>query len=368
MDDFRELSQCFSESYVEARDLFLCLALDLGFEVSSQRIPAEFHSRPASFLFIDVAVREGTASSPWRTVIVTSGLHGVEGFFGSAVQCAAMKRLLRTRTGATPRLIFVHALNPYGFAFIRRCNEDNVDLNRNFLSEPDAYRGSPPDYGRFDPMLNKPSPPSRFEPFRCLALLAILRYGMPALRRAIASGQYDYPKGLFFGGSRPCATTQFVQEQFPKWLESGPGPTLHLDFHTGLGRWGEYQLLADLPPTAVQAERIRQAFGREVVSGQQSSSVAYVARGSISEWCLKHAVGLDYNYLCAEFGTYSAVKVLAALRAENQAHHWGRPESPAYQWAKRRLLEAFCPRSPQWRRRALTQGVELIGRALLAGR
>ena len=27
---------------------------------------------------------------------------------------------------------FIHALNPFGFAWLRRVNEDNVDLNRNF--------------------------------------------------------------------------------------------------------------------------------------------------------------------------------------------------------------------------------------------
>jgi len=29
--------------------------------------------------------------------------------------------------------VLVHAINPYGFAWTRRVNEDNVDLNRNFV-------------------------------------------------------------------------------------------------------------------------------------------------------------------------------------------------------------------------------------------
>ena len=33
-----------------------------------------------------------------------------------------------------PTIVFVHALNPYGMANNRRFNEDNIDLNRNFLS------------------------------------------------------------------------------------------------------------------------------------------------------------------------------------------------------------------------------------------
>ena len=37
-------------------------------------------------------------------------------------------------------LVFIHAVNPYGFSQLRRVNEDNVDLNRNFrdFSHPPA--------------------------------------------------------------------------------------------------------------------------------------------------------------------------------------------------------------------------------------
>ena len=252
-------------------------------------------------------------------MIVSSGLHGVEGMLGSAVQCAVLDRLAEAGENAShPRLVFIHALNPYGFAWIRRCNEENVDLNRNFLSDLQSYRGSPSGYGRLNPLLNKPTPPSPYEPFLLQSLLVIARYGLQALKRAIAAGQYDYPQGLFYGGQQPCETTRFVQERFESWLGSGGGPVVHLDFHTGLGKRGDYQLLADLPPTAAQAARIHRLFGRDVTSGHQSPSVAYVARGSIGEWCLKHAAGHDYSYLCAEFGTYSSIKVLRALRAENR--------------------------------------------------
>jgi hypothetical protein len=31
-------------------------------------------------------------------------------------------------------LVFIHAVNPYGFHHDRRVNEDNIDINRNFLT------------------------------------------------------------------------------------------------------------------------------------------------------------------------------------------------------------------------------------------
>jgi hypothetical protein len=56
--------------------------------------------------------------------------------------------------------------------------------------------------------------------------------------------------------------------------------------------------------------------------------------------------------------------MLRALRAENQAHHWGKPGDPLSQRAKQRLKEVFCPSSPQWRRRVLERSVGLVEAAV----
>ena len=106
-------------------------------------------------LTIDAAIF-GT-DRPRRVVLITSGLHGVEGFFGSAVQLALMDNLPAARQppdGAA--VIMLHALCPFGFDQLRRTNEDNIDLNRNFLKSGDSYAGSPPGYAELDPLLNPP--------------------------------------------------------------------------------------------------------------------------------------------------------------------------------------------------------------------
>lgn len=352
----------FREDYFAARQQFLSLTGQFGWTVTSHPLAAR--GPAGESLWIDVAETAGRGDAARRTVIVSSGLHGVEGFLGSAVQCGAIRQIVSAGKTSAPRTLFIHALNPYGFAWIRRCNEDNVDLNRNFPSPGNAYRGSPDDYGPLNWLLNKTTPPSRWEPFQLLATAAILRYGLPRLKRAIATGQYDFPKGLFYGGSEPCETTRFVQSQFAGWLGDAQHDVLHLDVHTGLGESGEFQLLADVPPSPEQSRRICKIFGRDVHSGQQSPAVAYSARGSISEWCQTTAGERDYQYLCVEFGTYPPTKVLAALRAENRAHHWDRPGNASHRWAKGLLQEAFCPRSPTWRSQCVERGLELVSRAI----
>ena len=44
--------------------------------------------------------------------------------------------------GPGDALVLVHVLNPYGMAWLRRTNENNVDLNRNFLLDGGAYASS----------------------------------------------------------------------------------------------------------------------------------------------------------------------------------------------------------------------------------
>ena len=80
----------------------------------------------------------------------------------------------------------------------------------------------------------------------------------------------------------------------------------------------------------------------------------------------RHLADRDYRFLGAEFGTHSILRVLSALRAENRAHHHCQPGEPAYERAKRELMECFCPRSSAWRKRAVEQGLGIIERAVVA--
>ena len=141
-------------------------------------------------LTIDVGC--SSAGDSDRTLIVSSGVHGVEGFFGSAVQLAMLEQW-EHRTPPV-RCVLLHGLNPFGFAWLRRFDENNVDPNRNFLQAGERYAGSPPHYADLDKLLNPQRPPSTVEVFLLKALPAIVQYGMPALRQAVAAGQYGSPK------------------------------------------------------------------------------------------------------------------------------------------------------------------------------
>jgi len=123
------VSDYFARSYDEARDKFLASARSAGARISSyphpdRRGPAEEE------LAIDVAILGPVEAE--IALLMISGTHGVEGFCGSGCQVGYLTDRLYEALSAGVMSILVHAVNPHGFAWLRRVNEDNVDLNRNF--------------------------------------------------------------------------------------------------------------------------------------------------------------------------------------------------------------------------------------------
>src|SRR5215469_15060737 len=127
----------FSKDYQEARAKFLDAAGSAGAVMS--RFALDQRGPEGSELSTDVAWLGPRAA---KSVIVTiSATHGVEGFFGSATQTEWLRRI---KSGALPEdvaALYIHALNPYGFAWLRRTNETNVDINRNWV---DFTKALPP--------------------------------------------------------------------------------------------------------------------------------------------------------------------------------------------------------------------------------
>ncbi len=355
-----EAATTFSADYRTARARFREAAARLGWACDAY--PTGGAGPQGEELTIDVAASSPQAAR--RVLVISSGLHGVEGFLGSAIQLALLDRWRREQSPAKDiRCVMLHALNPHGFAWLRRCDADNIDPNRNFLLDGVEYRGSPAAYSLLDGLLNPRRPASRWDLFYPRMSWALARLGMPALKDAVVSGQYDFPAGLFFGGSGPSRTRQILRQHMKAWI-GGATSVVHLDLHTGLGRWGTYKLITDDTLRPDERSWIARTFGPVVHDEGDPRGVAYQASGSLGRWCRAQDLAPEYLFAFAEFGTYGNLRVLAGLRAENRAHHWGRTNDGATLRAKARLLELFCPASAQWRTRALAQGMEVVEKAI----
>lgn len=348
----------FSSDYFTARERFLTLAQSHTGDTRSY--PIEARGPASEMLSIDTAYYGG--ERPRRLLIVSCGTHGVEGFAGSALQCRFLSGFNPGSLSDDEGILFIHALNPYGFAHLRRANENNVDLNRNNLAR---FPGPPNSaYARLNPWLNPPTPPGGVDLFLVKGVWLMLRQGGAALKQAIAGGQYDFPQGIFYGG-RAQEKSLSVLEQIlrdPRLL--GVERVLHLDLHTGLGHSGSYKLLVDFPADSTDFKRLATWFGEEnVASNHPETSIAYTVSGLLSQVTETVFDRAQVFPIVLEFGTYNIVRLMRVLCAENRFYFHGDQTSPAATLVRRELLEVFCPRDPNWRRRFLENGMRVLAQA-----
>src|SRR5688500_14909024 len=108
-------ASAFSPDYIAARARFRSSSMAAGARLESHGIGLP--GPDGDELTVDVAILGD--DRPDRAVVVSGGLHGVEGFFGSAVQAALLEdRLAGWKPPSGAAVVLVHALNPYGFAFL----------------------------------------------------------------------------------------------------------------------------------------------------------------------------------------------------------------------------------------------------------
>jgi hypothetical protein len=109
--------------------------------------------------------------------------------------------------------------------------------------------------------------------------------------------------------------------------------------------------------------QLTREFPTSVVQGLDPNGVLYEIRGVLGTWLAQRAPAVQYDCLLAEFGTYPALQVLAALRYENRVHHYAAGDQTLRQRARARALEAFCPRANGWRRAVIARALGAIGEA-----
>jgi hypothetical protein len=174
-------------------------------------------------------------------------------------------------------------------------------------------------------------------------------------------GQYEFSDWLFFGGAARSQSATLLEDLLPRLLGSC-GEVVHLDFHTGLGRWGRGKLLLSEDASSASAGWWRTHFGSSHVAESDGSPGRYRIRGGFGTWLKAQFPHCRYQFATAEFGTYSPLRVIRALADELHWHSKLGTQLPDH-WARRRLTEMFVPRDRRWRTQSLHAGHSLIHRA-----
>jgi hypothetical protein len=340
-----DLHACFAPTYALARGGFLQRAEREGARLHSVLHPQR--GREGEELAIDVA--DLTQPDDRRVVVLASGTHGVEGLLGSGAQAAALDAGLAAALPAGVGLVLVHAHNPHGFSHVRRVNEDNVDLNRNFANF-DGELEVNPDYAEVHPAL---VPADWDGPARAEADAWIAKYkqerGPRAFQAACCRGQHDHPDGLFYGGREPSWTRRALERGVPAWLGRFEHAAL-IDLHSGLGPSGVGELIFAHAPEGEEHRRLVEWHGAgEVTSVLAGDSVSPPVRGTI-DVAYRQALGPErFTGVVVEFGTLERELVFGALRADNWLHAFGDPRGPSAPAIKRAIREAFYVDDDAWR-------------------
>lgn len=348
-----------SRTYDECRARFRCAAREAGAYTESH--PIEARGPDDAALTIDVACVGDPAAR--RVLVVLSGVHGVEGFAPSAIQCA----LLGRPVPAGVRLVVVHAVNPWGMAWYRRQNESNVDLNRNWARdrvEPPVNTG----YAEVHHLLvpggtGLPSTESFLDGTRVLRK----RNGVDWLRAAISGGQYSHPDGLYFGGARDEPSTCRLRSIAQAHLSTAD-LVVAVDLHTGHGAFGTCTLLSHVPAGTVGDAWLQGCFSAErievTVGNAEATSAPKV--GQLAKGLGQLIPAAEYHDVTFELGTFDELRMILAERAEHWVHFFGDRHDPAHAAAVWEHRICSTPDDPEWERSALDHGHRVLDQAITA--
>ncbi|MDM0033793.1 M14 family metallopeptidase [Variovorax sp. J22P271] len=345
---------CFSGTYAEARQKFVEAGMACGARARQFILP-DHRGVFGEPLSIDTAYIG--PDQPRRLLIVSSGTHGVEGFCGSGCQVAVLHdtglkdRLAQAGVG----LLLIHAINPYGFSHLQRTNEDNIDVNRNFV-DFDAPLPPSPHYLEVESFVLPPQwPPSGQDIERQQAF--VRQHGERGLRHAVSSGQRVSPQGLFYGGTAPSWSNRTVRAILREHGAAAQA-IAWIDIHTGLGPYGHGEKLYAGRNDARDIARARACWGSDVFltfSGN-TDSVSVDVTGLVCSSLHDECVQAEALLVGLEFGTLPFSAVQSALyHAAWIRAHGGKVDAATRAAAARVLRDAFYCDNDVWKGMILGQ-------------
>lgn len=297
-----------------------------------------------------------------NVLFIISGAHGVEGFAGSGCQVGFFIDELYEAFPSNTLCVLIHALNPYGFAWLRRVNESNVDINRNFQDFTQALPSAEA-YEEIHDLLIPADWDGEIRRKADLALHSLIQErGLPKFQAAVTGGQYSRPTGLFYGGTREEWSNRTLRSILKNHIPKISKRIAIIDIHTGLGPSG-YGEIMFIGKTVRGFERSKQWFGAEVKHFNRGESVSAILTGTTAEVYNNISSSVEVVPIALEFGTKPIMDVLTALRADHWLHAIPNRKTPLHDSIKRQILEGFYVDTKSWKAAIYGRTVDIILRA-----
>ena len=318
----------------------------------SNRLPA-WDLPTDSNLTTDLALLKSGKKPSDQVIVISSGLHGIEGFVGSSIQ-----RDLMQNFKFTSDVLMIHSMNPWGMKNKRRVDEYNIDLNRNFIEGSEIFKSQNRDYQNINSFLNPQEPVSInfFQRFGFLArsIQLIVQFGIEPLRKSILVGQYSEPKGLYYGGSSVSHLKNKVDTLLKTTLAEYK-KILWIDLHTGYGEKGKLHLLSN-DETSKEGQRLKLLFKNQKIDfGNQKNF--YKATGDLCAYLnLKSSASQEITALAFEYGTLDSQKTLGSIESlrrmvlENQGTQYGYSDPDSKLKTFLLFQDQFLPQDSAWKK------------------
>ena len=308
-------------------------------------------------------------------VILTTGVHGMEGYIGSVMLDVFFEEIYPTLDTESTGVLVVANVNPYGMKYMRRYNENNVDLNRNFIIDWDSFDlASNKDYPEVKEFLQPEGKIGNafwheVDFYLSLAKEAIFK-GADKVSDALLTGQYEYAQGVYYGGNGDEASTSYLKGVFNDCLDGKYENLVHIDIHSGYGPRYNMVIFNSVYETMTEAET-KAAFGYDYVISHDSESF-YATTGDTTDYFYRLAESKDTDKeifsTCFEFGTIgdSFIDSILSLKYtvdENRNNWYPTDNEITKEVVKENYNELFYPTETQWREKtvadfkAATEGV-----------
>jgi len=362
----------FQESYSDCRNQFIVQAKKLNREFNGVEIASlKISSKTDRNLTIDYCYVPAQEKSE-KLMILSSAVHGVEGFVGSAIEQMFMNELIGKKNMKNMGVLIIHGINPYGFKYKRRVTENNVDLNRNSLSDSNYSDFNNPGYMELNRWLNPGNSVNLLSPehlfFQLSTIKNIISYSMSALRQATLQGQYQNKKGIIYGGNslEPSikAVTTLIQNRAQPYKM-----VFNIDLHSGYGTNGTLHLFPNPPEDADKKAKVEKIFQGYHIDWGDSDDF-YIINGYFPAYIGEILPDKYYLTMTFEFGTLDTLTTMGSIKAlhnmviENQGFFNGYKSEKDEREVKSRFLESYYPSSETWRSKAVSDGRIILIQAI----
>jgi hypothetical protein len=191
---------------------------------------------------------------------------------------------------------------------------------------------------------------------------------MRTLRQAVLQGQYQYEKGVYFGGKELEPSIKIVTP-FIKNIAQNYAMVFNIDLHTGYGKRGTMHLFPNPIRDEKKKEKLENIFSGIPIDWGDDDDF-YTVTGDFTSYVGQIIPEKYYLPMTFEFGTLDSQVTMGSIKSlhnvilENQGVHFGYKSKKDEEVVKNRYLEGYYPSSRFWRSKAIIDARKVLLQAI----